>query len=45
MSAAFLWWRWKGDGLPSSAGGWVERLLFVLACAALAWLVGGLLVG
>jgi uncharacterized membrane protein YraQ (UPF0718 family) len=45
MSAVFLLWRWKRDGLPSSAGGWVERLLFVLACAALTWLVGGLLVG
>ncbi|MDX1381311.1 MAG: permease [Xanthomonadales bacterium] len=45
LSAVFLGWRWKTNGLPRSAGGGVERTLFVLACVALAWLVGGLLVG
>lgn len=42
LSAAFLGWRWLGDGLPSAAGSLTDKVLFALALVALAWLSVGL---
>lgn len=46
MSAVFLVWKWRASGLPGGHGGdAVERILFGLALAALAWLTIGLALG
>ena len=42
LSAAFLIWRWRSEGLPGGGGGFSERVLAVLAAAAGVWLVAGL---
>jgi len=42
VSAAFLFWRLKAKGLPSSGDSLSDRVLFVLACAGFSWLAGGL---
>lgn len=43
LSVAFLLWRLKAEGMPSSGDTWTDRILYVLACLALIWLAVGLM--
>lgn len=42
ISALFLLWRLRAEGLPSGGDSLSERILFVLACLGLGWLACGL---
>jgi len=43
ISAAFLFWRWRDKGLPTTDDNLTDKILFVLAACSICWLAVGLL--